>query len=498
VDSGNAPDGTACASGGNCQAGTCKRTVSGTFQTIYWTDNGTKTTVSGTPSLSSALGDPPVSPSALLVPDASTTGYTKLPLPLAADLSFAAASVPVGSYLLEVDATTTGVAVCGGVRTPVTIVNLFELTTSNPDLAYVTSARPDVVTPQTAPSVTFDITNMDPWVSGDRLFVASSQARTFQIILPVPAGGATSLSPTFGWFGGLPDASKNDSVFVYQRTAGTIGSGNDVSSLARVTKSAQLTNLTVVEGSNPSTAVALGDTPQTGSLSTDLRSSQFAALAADVNPGAVLNSFSVTVLAVPHSTTYPDKPFADLSSIFSLVGTSAADVDYGSVAYGQFFGTLWKEERRVVYLFDVPSEGSSATLISSQAVADLAAGGVTPVVGPPKTPQVNGANAFAAQTGVGLQPTISWSAPALGTATSYVVDVVAASPCSLNGQVAGVSAVIRSGTSFKVPPGILIPGRAYRATITARQAPWDTANAGPFRTGTPLHSAQCVTSTFVP
>jgi len=39
---------------------------------------------------------------------------------------------------------------------------------------------------------------------------------------------------------------------------------------------------------------------------------------------------------------------------------------------------------------------------------------------------------------------------------------------------------------------------SYRVTLTARQAPWDTADAGPFRTGTPLHSAQCVTGTFVP
>ena len=40
VDSGVAPDGTACSSGGSCQTGVCRRTVSGAFQTTYWTDAG--------------------------------------------------------------------------------------------------------------------------------------------------------------------------------------------------------------------------------------------------------------------------------------------------------------------------------------------------------------------------------------------------------------------------------------------------------------------------
>jgi len=148
--------------------------------------------------------------------------------------------------------------------------------------------------------------------------------------------------------------------------------------------------------------------------------------------------------------------------------------------------------------FDVPSEGASAFFNSNFPVPATPGGTITPVIGPPKSPRVNGANAFTAQTGVGLQPTISWSAPALGTATSYTIDVEATTPCGLSGQIVGFSAVIHNGTSFKVPAGILKSGFAYRATITARQAAWDTVDSGPFRTGTPRHVAQCVTSTFVP
>ena len=102
------------------------------------------------------------------------------------------------------------------------------------------------------------------------------------------------------------------------------------------------------------------------------------------------------------------------------------------------------------------------------------------------------------QFGVGVQPTISWSPPSIGNPTSYIVEIKAlALPCA-SGQVAGVTAVIHGGTSFKVPAGILMPTIGYRATVSARQAPWDTPDTGPFRTGTPLHSAQCVTAQFVP
>jgi hypothetical protein len=95
------------------------------------------------------IGDPPAAPSALLVADASPAGYTKFPLSLGADQSFAVSGVPVGSYFLVLDATTTSIPLCGPSQAsvPIQIVNLFELTANAPDLAYVTSTRPDVVAP---------------------------------------------------------------------------------------------------------------------------------------------------------------------------------------------------------------------------------------------------------------------------------------------------------------------------------------------------------------
>jgi hypothetical protein len=222
------------------------------------------------------------------------------------------------------------------------------------------------------------------------------------------------------------------------------------------------------------------------------------AFATDVNPAAALGDFQLLVFNVPHSVSYPDMPTKTMMATAVLESTQPfADVNYGTLAYGQFLDSFWKEFRRAFYIFDVGSE--IAVIQTDVPVVGSSAGPITPIVSPPKSPRVNGNDAFVRQTGVGLQPTISWSPPATGSATSYVVDVLAtALPCDAGGKIAGVSAVIHSGTSFKVPPGILRSGLGYRVIITARQAPWDTPDVGPFRTGTPLHSAQCVTAQFVP
>ncbi len=450
----------------------------------------------------SGLADPPAVPTALLIPDASAAGYTMSPLTLDADQSFAVAGVPTGSYFLELNATTTPLVRCGQELklVPMQILNLFELTANAPDLAYVTSTRPDAIVPQTPPTVTFDISNLDPWVRGDSIFASSSQAQSTQQILPSPLPGETSVAAMFTWIGELPDASKGDTVYVYHRHLTSIGTGPTAGFFTSATKSLKLTNLTVSTTAPNSATVALQSTPQTGAFATAIRNSQAASLAADINPTATLSDFAVIVAATPHSLSFPDMPLMDFTNVFSLHGTSNADVDYGTIQYGQFFDAVWKEELRVIWTYNVSptNSGELSAVFTSNLPMPPPGGAIAPVIGPPKSPRINGADAFALHTGVGSQPTISWSVPSFGTATSYVLDVIAADPCALVGEIAGFSAVIRSGTSFKVPPGILKPGVGYQVTITARQASWDTADAGPFRTGTTRHSAQCVPADFIP
>jgi hypothetical protein len=180
---------------------------------------------------------------------------------------------------------------------------------------------------------------------------------------------------------------------------------------------------------------------------------------------------------------------------------AGVDVDYGSLDYGDFLDPLWKSYRTASYFFDVslPQVDTTitASITTSVAIGD-AAGPIVPAVGPPLAPLIEGRDAFTPQQGVGLQPTISWSAPAVGQPSSYVITITDHRQPVVAGQLREISATVYTGRSFKVPPGLLTAGGLYHATITAVMAPWDVLDRGPFENGRPLHTADCVTGVFTP
>ena len=89
-----------------------------------------------------------------------------------------------------------------------------------------------------------------------------------------------------------------------------------------------------------------------------------------------------------------------------------------------------------------------------------------------------------------MTPTLTWSAPTLGTATSYTVTIQGTS-----GQLLSATAY---ETSFAVPPGILFSGNTYWAAITANYGPWDAIDRAVNRGGVPFDWADCVTNVFTP
>jgi len=305
---------------------------------------------------------------------------------------------------------------------------------------------------------------------------------------------------------GLPDAAKGDVTYLYQRSTRPIGAGA-TAGVARVASRFQrLDGLTVRSGSPTAVQAALADAPQTGSIRADLRNAQFAALLPQVNALATPNfqAGGVSVLAVPHSLDFPDMPDDATSSLLWVQGPATTNVDYGDVGYGQFLGSAWRETRYIVYLIDVnlPVPGNTATYPASAVLESFVAAPdttpVAPALGPPRSVQINGKDASVPQSSVGLSPLISWSPPALGTATSYVarIELVNLGPATPGLQQLWIS--VYSGTSVQVPAGFLQSGRQYVLTVAANSAPWDALDRPPFRTGTPFHTADCVSAIFTP
>ena len=93
---------------------------------------------------------------------------------------------------------------------------------------------------------------------------------------------------------------------------------------------------------------------------------------------------------------------------------------------------------------------------------------IAPLVGVVQNPSINGNSFFANQSGVGLTPTLTWSAPSVGTATFYRVRVYQLINNDGNTTLANIAGLSTQATSLQIPPGLLTAGQTYVFLINAR------------------------------
>lgn len=105
---------------------------------------------------------------------------------------------------------------------------------------------------------------------------------------------------------------------------------------------------------------------------------------------------------------------------------------------------------------------------------------IGPIIGVPVSPTIDGYDFVSNHTIVSLTPTLAWSAPTLGKATEYYVQIYFISGPGLD----GLWTFVTNGTSFVVPPGVLQPGNTYAFYIEAISDASLKANTAPFRIGT--------------
>jgi hypothetical protein len=539
------PDGTECGSAQACSSGACvasaTRRVSGTLSTTYLRDDGTRESRAGWDG-DIALGS---TVTALLVPAASDpTGYQTFPVEVAGDGTFAVGGVPFGTYFIQVDVTgfrnvTTTVPGGGQSTTTVIVVErmLFEASAGSPDLSIAVSKRPDaaVASLGTAPDVQFQLAGLNPLATRDAIRLTSSDSNlnasfTRSFFATPPAAGATSIDASANWAGAggvLPDASQGDVTWVLQRRSQAVSPG---ATLLNAVTFAKVTDFTVRDGVGGTLSATMTAAPQTGIAPSDMRWSQFAALAPAVHPGGTPSSDTAPFIGfevVPQTIDFPDEPIQALQTsplsidpffattqtefpqgffpeaTFDAAVPSAADVNYGTVAYGQVFDSVWHRAAQVFYEYDAPLATATTPLRVTDAglyrafvPLDLLSNPVVPQLGPPASPLINGADAFAFHSGVGAQPTLSWSAPALGTATKYMVTVAPLKAFQTN-DIASVTAVLYDQMSFKLPADTLDPTLQYYATITAVQSP-DRIDDPILRLGSPTYMANTVIGLFQP
>jgi len=485
------------------------RIVSGSLRSIFQHDDGATEDV---------LDTQFVTPDTILYPDGNGS-FVSQPLAIDPDGNFSVPGVPRGTYYLK-SSFLFGTFSSNGFIIG-TFVGLAPLDADTPDLTAFIHGRANAAFPTAQTHVSLNVSGLDPWASSDDLFIVTAQSFTSRAPSRAqrPADGATEAALNFSWFqafdgvaGNLPDAQQGDSTYFYQVHSRPMANGVDV---ALADRFAGPVAFTVPDGATVSTSVALQPVPLDRSAGTGAALSKFAAIVPEMNPAASLTAdpdslavpFAFSELfAVPGPLAFPDgQAFGIAPRVHEAsynYPTVDQDTDFGTLHYGGFLDPLYQDAREFVFGASLVLTAEDGTKMGFNpgylvvAPPDSLPGVIEPELTPVRHPRIQGKNAFAAQTGVGLTPTLSWKEPRRGKPSSYVVQINMISAPASDDTVIAIQARVYKATSFTVPPGLLVPGKTYNASITAIRT--DEDENRPFRAGLPIIQVDAMTNTFTP
>ncbi|HEX4419869.1 MAG TPA: hypothetical protein VH165_18270 [Kofleriaceae bacterium] len=390
--------------------------------------------------------------------------------------------------------------------------------TAAPDLSVYHFGRGDVQRPARDTHVTFQLTGLHAWRTGDSLqIVAPNAGMTLagpeNDFAAYPAAGATAITgQTLNWTSALApivDAAKGDTTWVTQMVDAVSGTAH----YRALAQAGIAKGFAITDGAPATLTAALAPVAQDRTLALHWRGAQFAALAAQAGPGAqpgATAAIAISTLPEPlaHTNNFFTSHYMGLPNLVELGPISgSADVDQ-TVNYGNPFTTAanaWSEFVTVIYSMSVPVPTKNgigslpARIVAALPVTALAKSGeLAPPLSPVRAAKVNGQSLDTVRTSVGDAPTISWTAPAAGTATDYAVVVHAVDAAPGGVSLTTVATLHTRATSLQLPASVMVPGRSYVLTITAIAAPGADLAARPLVGSLPFASADYVTAQIAP
>jgi len=441
--------------------------VTGTRLVTWWQDDGTTLVLPDLPDGTTI---------AALVVEGS--GWRRVEGSITAEGHFTVPGVGPGAAYLEL-------------RRPGAAVQYYELAARHMDLGYEAVGRPNVVSATQPTELDLALTGLEPWAPGHELAIYVPGARQVHFRGDTAAAaGATSVSLALS-LQGRPLPAAGDRAFLVQSAARTTGGGTPYTVAVRL---ADLALPEVADGQVASAGAALRSGPASGSTALTVQAADYAALAPaaeglDVGTTAV----RVMVFASPHFPgAFPPVTLLRTGS----GGVAGPSLDLGTLTWPRLLPAWFFETRYVEASWTVRPSGLTAYFVVSavrQEPVEGAPATVGPGLGPVRSPRIAGRDALLAQTGVGLTPTLAWTAPALGTATRYGVSLYDTTGGSLGFR----ASVGTSATSFSFPAGVLEAGHTYLAILTASREP-AADPAAPERETATQERAVAFTATFAP
>lgn len=477
-------------------------------------------TADAAPAADASTIDARVTPDAAVVPDAAMgvtitgtaidtrihdDGETSVPINLSNRTIEVLVPQGEGYTSTTGSGTVAGAFTIAGVTGPPRIVGVGRVylvtSATNLDFGDELLGRADAVAPAMRATTGFsvDLDNLDTPAATDLIEVYSSNI-PFYIQHELGVGATTlvrTYRPDF-----LIESAKGDRVWITQLATRKSANGPLYRGLTRAYSP---TPFSTTNGQiNALPAGSMVAAAPTTTLDLDWRRSEFHALRGSVNPSGEVTRHALVVLAMPGRPKVTDADSPDL--FHSFTAADADDLDYGQVSFGNPFPSSWElfaDERTTVRVrLMAPGANTPADVFGAIFFTDTASAvsgvPIRPPISPPRDPKVAGKDAFTAQTSVGLLPLLSWSAPATGTPSIYIVSIVELTNDNGATTTTNLVNLYTPDTQVRVPPSRLVAGHTYFARIRAVIAPnvsWATA---PFKNDHPFSSAEAITSSFTP
>lgn len=468
-------------------------TITGTKATTYHTTAGTQMVPKN-------LATTPI---AAWVADGSG-GFFKRTGVGAADGTFSISGVPEGNYQLQLGAS-----------------RFYVMSASVLDMGDDAWGRPDRLPVTLDPTnLMLNLSNLAPWQSEasipmqwfDDMTETTAPIQAGDFTSGSPVGGDTALSSatlnlkTFASWGDpvfLVDTTKGDHPYLSQMVSRSL----PASTLTYQTpsRSFQPSPLTQVDGGTSALTGAFTTVPLSNTFPYFLKGSDFSALKTAVHPLAE-SLYSEFVMGVNPAgalgkiTTTPDVIMMDTTSL------GDADLNLGNLTFANPYPAswplLWVQSYGFGVTYGLPGVSSqimNGYLFVTSASMPSAEAPIRAVLAPVQGVQVSGQPLTAPVAGVGLTPTITWLAPAIGTSTHSLVYVYR---LFKNGSSLAafeqVGEWTTTGTSIQIPPGVLVSGETYFMKISTMHKS-GYQEPSPFRSNpTDWALADCLTFTFKP
>jgi hypothetical protein len=376
------------------------------------------------------------------------------------------------------------------------------------DLGYLTSTRAQAAPPTAPTPATLSISGLVSWTPGrDRIQLFSWGANSWDVFDPQLQSGLTAAtvredwnSPAFG-YGALKLLTAADRLHAIQyRNDHDASMGVDYQHAVAATSA---TGISMNSGQAVSaTLPAMVAPSQTATLSVDWRTSQFEAAIPPAFP--LGHELSIFAEVMQPGGEIPLASSPNLLDFFPALNASNKTPDMTvSLGYSRFLPAQYTEVLYSGWLGQISRvAGSTAnstivtTFVVRRDAMSAAPSPLVPLVSSVRAVQIGGKDAGAQQTGVGLTPLVSWTPPAVGTPSRYLLKLYSIASGGGGAQLVSTLSVPGSATSVQVPARLQQSGNWYFIVISA-QAGIGTDSA-PLRAHLPTGAATYATESYSP